>query len=412
MGSQGVLAPEMDALLAPWRAHAPAVFTLGLQKTGTTLAGAVLSAAMNVRYSPEAAMDCCIANGWESCARNHEDYKEKYNFLGHGMFFSDLRAVEQRGQNMHRFFARCAHHTLLGPEQQVVDTETGLYEPKRWPITVLKADEMMPDSLSLANFARAQKLNLRFIFVTRHPLTVIRATQSWIAERKLQGKHVNMHPGVPEIAALWRRSVRTYYDNPRCTSESADPGALTGHPRWGPGGPPECVYAAYMRFEDLMDKPHETVAAVYATLFPRNGGHFPGAAAQHRPIRDSPMPDGWRDRVTWTMTQKGTHIDSFVRHASVNESFTDEDIKHVHHDGGRELMAHFNYTMSDVWAEPAQWADYATFEPEAPQASPEPQAHGAMPSPSPFIYEGFAANEAYEGYARVRSRPSPSPSTD
>ena len=167
MGSQGVLAPEMDALLAPWRAHAPAVFTLGLQKTGTTLAGAVLSAAMNVRYSPEAAMDCCIANGWESCARNHEDYKEKYNFLGHGMFFSDLRAVEQRGQNMHRFFARCAHHTLLGPEQQVVNTETGLYEPKRWPITVLKADEMMPDSLSLANFARAQKLNLRFIFVTR-----------------------------------------------------------------------------------------------------------------------------------------------------------------------------------------------------------------------------------------------------
>ena len=125
MGSQGVLAPEMDALLAPWRAHAPAVFTLGLQKTGTTLAGAVLSAAMNVRYSPEAAMDCCIANGWERCARNHEDYKEKYNFLGHGMFFSDLRAVEQRGQNMHRFFARCAHHTLLGPEQQVVNTETG-----------------------------------------------------------------------------------------------------------------------------------------------------------------------------------------------------------------------------------------------------------------------------------------------
>ena len=90
----------------------------------------------------------------------------------------------------------------------------------------------------------------------------------------------------------------------------------------------------------------------------------------------------------------------------------DEDIKHVHHDGGRELMAHFNYTMSDVWAEPAQWADYATFEPETPQASPEPQADGAMPSPSPFIYEGFAANEAYEGYARVRSRPSPSPSAD
>ena len=98
---------------------------------------------------------------------------------------------------MHRFFSRCAQHTLLGPEQQVENTETGLLEPKRFPITVVKADEMMPDSRSLANFARAQKLNLRLIFVTRHPLSVIRATQSWVAERKAQGKHVKMHPGVP-----------------------------------------------------------------------------------------------------------------------------------------------------------------------------------------------------------------------
>ena len=109
------------------------------------------------------------------------------------------------------------------------------------------------------------------------------------------------------------------------------------------------------------------------------------------------------------MTQKGNHIDSFVRHSSVNESFTDDDIKAVHHDGGRELMAHFNYTMSDVWAEPATWADYATFEPEALPTSPEPESHGALPSPSPFIYEGY-----YNGYARVKStpgsRPSPAPS--
>tara|TARA_B100000780_G_scaffold231200_1_gene170982 strand:- start:339 stop:704 length:366 start_codon:yes stop_codon:yes gene_type:complete len=120
------------------------------------------------------------------------------------------------------------------------------------------------------------------------------------------------------------------------------------------------------------------------------------------------MPDGWRDRVTWAMTQKGNHIDSFVRHSSINESFTDEDIQAVHHDGGRELMTHFNYTMSDVWAEPATWADYANFEPEAMTSpEPEPSSHGAMPSPSPFIYNGH-----YSGYARVTSRPSPSPSAD
>ena len=395
--------PVVDHL-APWRAHAPVVFALGLQKTGTTLAGAALAAAMNVRYSPEAAMDCCVANGWEDCARNHDDYEKKYNFLSHGMFFSDLRTIEQRGQNIHRFFERCADHTMLGPGKEVTNTETGLTEMKRFPITVLKADEMMPDSLSLANFARAQKLNIRLIFVSRHPLTVIRATQSWVAERQAQGKHVKLNPGVHEISALWRRAARTYYDTEKCTSESADPGALTGHPRWGPNGPPECVFAAFLRFEDLMDAPHETVAAVYTTLFPRNGGHFPGAAAQGRPIRDSPMPDGWRDRVTWAMTQKGNHIDSFVRHSSVNETFTAEDIQTVRNDGGAELMAHFNYTFQDVWAEPAAWADYANFEPQGPEAGPVP-TYGAMPSPSPFIYEGH-----YSGYTEATARPSPSPS--
>ena len=399
MASQ-TLAP-MDDVLAPWRMHSPVVFALGLQKTGTTLAGAALSAAMNVRYSPEAAMDCCVANGWQDCARNHGDYERQYNFLGHGMFFSDLRAVEQRGENIHRFFEKCKEHTLLGPEVQVKVDGSEETEMKRFPITVLKADEFMPDSLSLANFARAERLNMRLIFVTRHPLSVVRATQSWIAERQLQGKHAKLHPGVAEISAMWRKSARTYYDTEKCTSESANPGALTGHPQNGPNGPPECVFAAVIRFEDLMDAPHDTVTAVYSTLFPRNGGHFPGAAAQGRPIRDSPLPDGWRDRVTWAMSQRGNHIDSFVRHASVNESFTDEDIKAVHLDGGRELMAHFNYTMADVWAEPAEWADYATFE---PQASPEPVL-GAMPSPSPFIYNGY-----YNGYAKAMSSPSPRPS--
>ena len=94
----------MDDVLAPWRMHSPVVFALGLQKTGATLAGAALSAAMHVRYSPEAAMDCCAANGWQDCARNHGDYERQYSFLGHGAFFSDLRALEQRGENIHRFF--------------------------------------------------------------------------------------------------------------------------------------------------------------------------------------------------------------------------------------------------------------------------------------------------------------------
>lgn len=400
----------LNNVLAPFQKHAPIIFALGLQKSGTTLAGAALSAAMNVRYAPEAAMDCCVGSGLKDCARNSDDYKYKYNFLKHGMFFSDLKPTEQRGENMHRFFEKCKEHTLMGPEVEHENGQTKQMEKTRFPITVLKADEMLPDALSLANFARANSLNVRLIFVARHPLSVVRATQSWIADRQSMTppRHEAMSASAAEIGKLWRRSARAYHDTPKCTSESADPGALTGHgpkPENGPAwhGSPECVFAAVVRFEDLMDAPHATIAHVYSTLFPRSGGHFPGAVDQGRAIRDSPMPDGWRDRVTWAMTQQGNHIDSFVRHVSVNESFTPEELEHVGMEYGRELMASFNYTMADQWAEPAEWADYATFEPGLEQA----RSIGTKPMPSPFIYNGY-----YGGYERVKvpSRPSPSPS--
>ena len=63
-------------------------------------------------------------------------------------------------------------------------------------------------SFTLANFARAQKLNLRFIFVTRHPLTVIRATQEWIADKQSHGKHKQWDTSVAEIAKMWRKAAR------------------------------------------------------------------------------------------------------------------------------------------------------------------------------------------------------------
>merc|ERR1719482_2516165 len=113
-------------------------------------------------------MDCCASTGWADCARNPDDYDEKYNFLKHGMFFSDLNASQQRGENMQRFFERCHDKTLLGPEVEHVNGQTKEVELKRFPISVLKADEMLPDALSLANFARANGLNVRLVFVTRH----------------------------------------------------------------------------------------------------------------------------------------------------------------------------------------------------------------------------------------------------
>lgn len=356
----GGLTPT-DDLLAPWRLANPVMLTTGLQKTGTTLAGAVFAAAMGVRYSPEAAQDCCVALGWDNCFRNQTDIKRHYNFPAHGMFFSDLHGHTK----MSRFFEKCKEHTLLGPEIQLSGETT------RRPVNVLKADDMLPDALTFANFARAERLNMRLIFVTRHPLTTIRATQAWIWDKQARGEHKHWKSSVPHLASNWRRAARTYADTPQCTSEGYMPGGLSDHPR-PPPGQEKCIFAAVIRYEDLMDAPHDTIAAVYKTMFPRNGGHFPGRP----PPRDDPLPDGWRERVDMAMARSENHVDAFMRRGSVNETFTDEDLTSVGKDGGHELMAKFRYSMADVWEEPAI-DSFSSGGPFSLEASPSPGPKGA-----------------------------------
>ena len=53
------MVPAVPDIYAPWRMHAPTAFVMGLQKSGTTLVGATLAAAMGTPYEPEAVGDCC-----------------------------------------------------------------------------------------------------------------------------------------------------------------------------------------------------------------------------------------------------------------------------------------------------------------------------------------------------------------
>ena len=325
-----------DDLLTPWRGNAPTIFMMGLQKSGTTVAGAALAAAMGTVYEPEAAWDCCQKLGIADCARNEAEFEDTYNFLPHGRFFS---------KDMRRFFQRCKDHTLLGPPIQV-GTNDGGTEMKRFPIGMLKADEMLPDAAAFANFARAERLNMRLVYVTRHPLTVIRATQSWVAYKQSHGKHLKWDTSVPELAKMWRKGARVYTQAPLCESQSNFPGALSTP---GPPDGPRCVFAAVVRFEDLLAAPHGTVVDLYTKLFPRSGGHFPGRPP---PPRSAAFPAGWHDRVSKAMDTQQNRPDDYERHNYVNESFSDDDLHVVGRDGGHDLMKSLNYTMADVYETP------------------------------------------------------------
>ena len=81
---QAPMVPAVPDIYAPWRMHAPTAFVMGLQKSGTTLVGATLAAAMGTPYEPEAVGNCCKALDMEGCARKAEEYEQTYNFLPHG----------------------------------------------------------------------------------------------------------------------------------------------------------------------------------------------------------------------------------------------------------------------------------------------------------------------------------------
>ena len=321
-------AAPLEEYLNPWRGKNPVTFMTGLQKSGTTLAGAVLAAGMGVSYQSEAVWDCCLKLGIDACAENADEFEQTYNFLPSGRFFS---------RNMHKFFRKCKDHTLLDTPREWQGQE---FRP---PFRVVKADDMLQDINTLATFGREQHLNMKLVFVVRHPLPTIRSTQSWIKHKQSQGKHSNWPTGVDELAHMWRKSARLYHDSPECGDAGVDVSHTPYHY--------ECTFAALVRFEDLSARPHETVVALYKKLFPMSGGHFPMAGKNgHKPARETGLPTGWEERVTQAVnTQQTPYKGDYLRTRAVNQTFTGDELDVVGRKGGHKLMARFKYTMADVF---------------------------------------------------------------
>ena len=336
---------HVDQSLAPWRGKIPTVFVTGLEKSGTNMMAAAFAGAMGVSYQSEAVSRCCVALDKAMCAKEASDIETTYNFLPNGHFFS---------RDISRFFDKCKDHTLLdvprqmkmkGGTQQMCDGDPKIGEwdgcTVRPPVRVLRADELLPDANAFATYIGSEHLNMKLIFVTRHPLTVIRSTQSWVRQLQEKGKHANWPTSVSAIAHMWRKSARVYRDSPECSryagaSREARPG---NHKHY------ECTFAAVVRFEDLSASPRDIIVPLYKKLFPMSGGHFPGRPAP----RDGGLPNGWEERMQEAIEMQTSHQSKYERAHFVNKTYTDKELDMVTEKGGDQLMAKFNYTLADVF---------------------------------------------------------------
>ena len=250
---------------------------MGLQKSGTTLMAAAVAAALDVGYQPEAVFRCCEA----ACAADPSEHEATFNFYPHNLVFAG---------NMRSYFERCS--SLL------------LNETTGAAIGVLKADDMLPLSAELASYARAERLNLRSVFVVRHPLATIRSLQAWIKSRHHEWLGI---AGVEPLAQMWRRAARVRLDAPAGT------------------------FAATLRLEDFLAAPSEAMGTLLRTALP-----------------ETALPAGWKERVQAVFGVQYQPRGDYTHAAAVNATYSDAELATVLRVCGAE-MAEFNYSMADVF---------------------------------------------------------------
>jgi hypothetical protein len=151
---------------------------------------------------------------------------------------------------------------------------------------------------------RARARDLTFgasvLAVVRHPFGNIRSLQSWYISKNTSD------PGrlkVEVLAGLWARAARVYLDNPH-------------------------IFAAHMRYEDLMARPVETIKQVGATLF------FTTGAFELPPGGEEALLEGF---------------DIQVKPAGTYPTFFNETETAVVLDLCGTEMASLNYSVADQW---------------------------------------------------------------
>ena len=190
---------------------------------------------------------------------------------------------------------------------------------------------MMAHAASLHSFILSKRLNIKLLFLVRHPLTNIRALQSWRRVSKnatatTYRSHLSKNAATTTyLARKWQRVARVYLDQQ----------------------PTAAIFAAHMRFEDLLCSPEQTLERVLADLVSHQQMH---TSADSLPELNA---TSWKASLSSVLKVRHQPMGAYEHSVYVNATYEAAELAAVL-DICEPEMAAFNYYAGDVYPTSAQ----------------------------------------------------------
>ena len=171
-------------------------------------------------------------------------------------------------------------------------------------------------------FIVSKRLNIKLLFLVRHPLTNIRALQSWFVTPG--HKSTTNNGSTTELARKWQRVARVYLDQQ----------------------PTAAIFAAHMRFEDLLCSPEHTLQRVLSDLSSHQQMH---TSADSLPALNS---KSWK-ALSSVLEVRHQPMGKYEHSMYVNATYGAVELAAVL-DICEPEMAAFNYAGNNVYPTSAQ----------------------------------------------------------
>ena len=168
-------------------------------------------------------------------------------------------------------------------------------------------------------FIVSKRLNIKLLFLVRHPLTNIRALQSWSPGHLKQNATTTTY-----LARKWQRVARVYLDQQ----------------------PTAAIFAAHMRFEDLLCSPEHTLQRVLSDLSSHQQMH---TSADSLPALNS---KSWK-ALSGVLEVRHQPMGKYEHSMYVNATYGAVELAAVL-DICEPEMAAFNYAGNNVYPTSAQ----------------------------------------------------------
>ena len=189
---------------------------------------------------------------------------------------------------------------------------------------------MVAHAASFHSFILSKRLNIKLLFLVRHPLTNIRALQSWRRVSKnatatTYRSHLSKNAATTTyLARKWQRVARVYLDQQ----------------------PTAAIFAAHMRFEDLLCSPEQTLQRVLTDLLSHQQMH---TSADLLPALNA---TSWKALSNVLKVQQQP-MGKYEHSMYVNATYGASELAAVL-DICEPEMATFNYYAGDVYPTSAQ----------------------------------------------------------